>query len=45
MLAICSGNPYIVVLGRDIQYLSGEDTFSGRESPLVDILNLNAGGR
>ena len=30
MLAICSGNRYSVVLGLVIQYLSGEDTFSGR---------------
>ena len=30
--------------GLDIQYLSGEDRFSGWESPRVDILNSNAGG-
>ena len=37
MLAIRSGNHYIVVLGLDIQYLSREDTFSGQESPRVII--------
>ena len=32
MLALYSGNRYSVVLGLVIQYLSGEDTFSGRVS-------------
>ena len=33
MLAICSWNRYSVVLDCDIQYWSGEGTFSGRRSP------------
>ena len=45
MLAICSWNRYSVVLDRDIQYSSGEDTFSGRVSSRVIILNSNAGGQ
>ena len=44
MLQTYSGS-YSVVLGNFIQYLSGEGTFHGRESPRVDILNSNAGGR
>ena len=44
MLAIYSGNRYSVVLDRDIQYWSGEGTFSGRRSPRVIILNSNSGG-
>ena len=44
MLPTYSGNRYSVVLGRDIQYLSGEGTFSGRQSPRVIILNSNSGG-
>ena len=43
MLLTYSGNRYIVVLGRVIQYSSGEDTFSGRESPRV-IISYTGGG-
>ena len=43
MLAICSGSRYIVVLGLVIQYLSGEGTFPGRQSPRVIISYSNAG--
>ena len=45
MLLTFSGNHYSVVLGLVIQYLLGEDTFSGRVSPRVIILNSNAGGQ
>ena len=44
MLLTYSWNRYIVVLGLVIQYLSGEDTFPGRESPRVIISYSNAGG-
>ena len=44
MLAICSGNRYIVVLGCVIQYSLGENTFSGRQSPRVIISFSNTGG-
>ena len=44
MLAIRSGNRYSVVLSFLIQYSSGEDTFSGRESPPVIISYSNTGG-
>ena len=44
MLAIRSGNRYSVVLGLLIQDSSGEDTFSGRESPCVIISYSNTGG-
>ena len=44
MLAICSRNRFSLVLGLVIQYLSGEGTFSGRQSPRVIILNSNSGG-
>ena len=44
MLAICPGNRFSLVLGLVIQYLSGEGTFSGRQSPRVIILNSNSGG-
>ena len=44
MLAIYSGNRYSVVLGLVIQYLSGEDTFSGRVSSRVIISYSNIGG-
>ena len=33
-----------MVLDRDIQYWSGEGTFSGRRSPRAIILNSNSGG-
>ena len=44
MLATCSGNRLSLVLGLVIQYLSGEDTFSGRVCSRVIILNSNSGG-
>ena len=44
MLAICSRNRFSLVLGLVIQYLSGEGTFSGWQSPRVIILNSNSGG-
>ena len=44
MLAICSRNRFSLVLGLVIQYLSGEGTFSGRQSSRVIILNSNIGG-
>ena len=44
MLAISSGNRLSLVLGYVIQYLSGEGTFSGRQSARVIILNSNIGG-
>ena len=37
-------NSYSVVLGRVIQYSSGEGTFPGRVSPLVIISYSNTGG-
>ena len=39
-----SGNHYSVVLGLVIQYLSGEDTFSGRVCSRVIISHSNSGG-
>ena len=44
MLVICSGNSFSLVLGLVIQYLSGEDTFSGRISSRVIISYSNIGG-
>ena len=44
MSSTYSRNRCIVVLGLDIQYLSGEGTFSGRQSPRVDIRYSNTGG-
>ena len=45
MLDICSGNRLSLVLGLVIQYLSGEDTFSGRVSSRVIISHSNIGGQ
>ena len=49
MQALCVADilrsSYSVVLGRDIQYSSGESTFPGRVSSRVIILNSNAGGQ
>ena len=44
MLAICSGNGYILVLGRVIQYSSGQGIFSSRVSPRMTISHSNIGG-
>ena len=45
MLLTFSGSHYSVVLGRVIQYSSGEGTFSGRVCSRVTISYSNTGGQ